>query len=201
MQDHHLHRILALLGDYDSRGKINSDRKYGGNLQPKWNHRTQWKWFFKDIGKQTCISALLPFAEMALYTSQTPLPAREKDTYYLVDVESRDSLLNKINLVIAWAGKPAKQNKKELAALLPLPKGYLGIGQPVQAAESFINNLIVIILAERKFQRHVDFAFWYLHQMGYGDSFADTLFKEKVLAIYHDRLNKSSNSPGGEACR
>jgi len=184
MDAHHLHRILSLLGDHDSR-EITGD-KYG-LLQFKWNNFTQRKYFFQDIGKQPCVLGLLPLAEIALHISQTPLPIQ-----YKYEVESYVSLRNKIDHVIDWADSPSKQNKRKLLELPPARKQLPGQNLPVSAAESFINNLVKIIVVDRKFPRYVWFAVRDVTDMGYHDYFAGHVFRENVLAIYRDKLKNQT---------
>src|SRR5688500_2024477 len=77
--------------------------------------RTKWKWFFRDIGKHSCIMGLLPFLEVAKHLRHTPLientyPAREHD--------SDEIFHTKLTLISEWVNNPSKVNKQKLINIL-----------------------------------------------------------------------------------
>ncbi|BCM89132.1 hypothetical protein IAD21_00976 [Abditibacteriota bacterium] len=186
MKDHHVHRVLGLLGDWDSR-RIAQDKKYHGLLQPKWNHRTQWKWFFRDIGKYTCIVGLLPWLETALYVSQTPLP---KESPFVA--ESPDSLQEKARLILNWVENPCKKARGAIVEKSSTLNETIRFGSPVLAAATFIDTLLRIIGSDRKFQTYVFVAFDCIVRMGYYEALPEMVFKKNVLAVYQRKLQAES---------
>ena len=156
------------------------------------NSKSQWKWFFQDIGKQSCIIGLLPFLEAAKHMRSTPLI---ESPYPQTQPEDDETFYAKLALISEWALSPSVKNKRKIIGILT-PKNtrlrfdfFLGSSSPNQRSTAFADWLILIIIEERHFHNRVFSALACLIGMGYNHWFVMLTFQQNVLHHYESKLN------------
>ena len=196
MDNAHIYRVFTLLEDQNSSLSTSHLVTRGAHPitepHPLWKNQAQWKWFFRDIGKQSCILGLLPFIEVAKHLKQTPVV--EGYNFSRDKQDTTELFQKKSGLVTKWALEPSKSTKREIIELLPPAKHHLkydlqiSCNPPDRTAVAFINWLVLIVVENRHFQNHVFRAFACIGRMGYADWFVSSVFKQNVSQHYQRKL-------------
>ena len=195
MDNFHIQRIVQLLDDPKPQlflYYLRTECRYTGTAPHQiWKHQLHWKWFLRDIGKQSCIIGLVPFLEIAKHMYQTPIVSRSHNSCD-EQLESSELFHKKVELIKRWALHPSKSAKQEILQILPPAKHYLkydlkiAYHPPHRTAVAFVNLLILIIVGERHFQNRVFAAIRSMNHMGYSDWYTSHQFLQNVLEHYKE---------------
>lgn len=196
MDKKHIHRILTLLEDEKSflstSHLVTRQANSISPPNPLWENQIQWKWFFRDIGKHSCVLGLLPFVEIATNTRQSV--SVECHSLFMDKRETLELFYKKSDLVTEWASAPSKITRRKIIELLPPAEHHLKYdlhicgGASDITAVAFVNWLILIIVGERHFQNNVLGAFNCVRYMGYEAESISDIFKENIRRHYKSKL-------------